>query len=38
MRAAEDSTNSYDSEDSYDGDDDDPDDGEPIPIRIKEDL
>ena len=38
MRAAEDSTNSYDSEDSYDGDDDDTDDGEPIPIRIKEDL
>ena len=38
MRAAEDSTNSYDSEDSYDGDDDDTDDGELIPIPVKEDL
>ena len=35
MRAAEDSVNSYDSEDSYD--DDDTDDGEPIPIPVKED-
>ncbi len=38
MRAAEDSADSYDSEDSYDGDDDDTDGGEPIPIRVKEDL
>ena len=38
MRAAEDSTNSYDSEDSYDGDDDDTGDGELIPIPVKEDL
>jgi hypothetical protein len=35
MRAAEDSVNSYDSSDSYD--DDDMDDGEPIPIQVKED-
>ena len=40
MRAAEDSTNSYDSGDSYDDDDDDDDDnydGELIPIPVKED-
>jgi hypothetical protein len=35
IRAAEDSVNSYDSSDSYD--DDDTDDGEPIPIPVKED-
>ena len=38
MRAAKDSTNSYDSGESYDGDDDDDDyDGELIPIPVKED-
>jgi hypothetical protein len=37
IRSAEDSVNSYDSEDSYDGDDDDTDDGEWIPIKVKED-
>jgi hypothetical protein len=35
IRAAEDSVNSYDSSDSYD--DDDTDDGETIPIPVKED-
>jgi hypothetical protein len=35
MRAAEDSADSYDSSGSYD--DDDTDDGEPIPIPVKED-
>ena len=38
MRAAGDSVDSYDSSDSYDGDDDNTDDGEPIPIPVKEDL
>jgi len=35
IRSTEDSVNSYDSEDYYD--DDDTDDGEPIPIPVKED-
>ena len=37
IRAAEDSVNSYDSSGSYDADDDDTDDGELIPIPVKED-
>ena len=36
IRSTEDSVNSYDSEDYYDDDDDDTDDGELIPIKVKE--